>query len=148
MALYTRYRLRVFSLILRIVKDRELAEEILQDVFFRLWSRSEAFLEGKGQFSSWLLVVARNLALDRLRGQIRRGSGIVFSIDDSQMESALCEPDRDLQQSVAGGAATVAASATGSVGVDVLRGANTSGTGGAQRRTLRDRENTDQARYV
>jgi RNA polymerase sigma-70 factor, ECF subfamily len=100
LALYRRYQLRVFSLILRITKNRPMSEEILQDVFFRLWSRPEAYGPEKGQLLSWLLVVAKNLSLDRLRGEIRRGSGSVFSLDDLRIEARLPEPDLDQQRSL------------------------------------------------
>lgn len=70
-ALYDRYAARVYGLALRIVGDEMSAEEITQDVFMRLWKRSEAYQPERGRFSTWLLTITRNLALDYLRRQNR-----------------------------------------------------------------------------
>ncbi len=70
--LYRKYKTRVYSLVLRIVRDRSTAEEILQDTFFRLWQRPEYYDPEKGPLIAWLLTVARNLALDHFRKESRR----------------------------------------------------------------------------
>lgn len=86
--LYRRYRLRVFSLILHMVKDRGHAEEILQDVFQRLWDRGEQYQAGQGQLLSWLLSVARNCSIDFLRKESRRG-GLCVSMDEEFQQQAM-----------------------------------------------------------
>jgi len=73
MGLYRRYSTRVYSLILRIVEDRSAAEELLQDCFYKLWERPHLYDAAKGTLISWLLTVARNLALDYKRKESRRG---------------------------------------------------------------------------
>jgi RNA polymerase sigma-70 factor (ECF subfamily) len=78
LCLYRRYSSRVFSLVYRILEDRAAAEEVLQDTFFRLWERSHLYLPEKGQLISWLLTVARNLALDHKRKESRRAEASVF----------------------------------------------------------------------
>lgn len=78
--LYRRYGRRVYPLILRIVARESLAEEILQDVFLRLWTRPERYRPEAGHLLAWLLTVARNLSLDALRREHRfRGH---LSIDE------------------------------------------------------------------
>jgi RNA polymerase sigma-70 factor (ECF subfamily) len=84
---YALYGRRVFSLILRIVHDRQSAEEILQDTFMRLWTRYESYDAEKGALLSWLFRVARNSALDFLRKESRRGNfDVVFIEGDPELE--------------------------------------------------------------
>lgn len=66
-SLYERYADLVFTVALRIVGDRDLAQEVLQDVFFRCWERAETFSSERGQLRSWLVGIARNRAVDVLR---------------------------------------------------------------------------------
>jgi len=66
-ALYDRYAGLVFSVAKRIVGDRSTAEEILQDIFHQAWRTASSFDSSRGSFAGWLLVAARNRAIDRLR---------------------------------------------------------------------------------
>ena len=70
--LYDRYSGVVFSFSLRIVGDRQLAEEILQEVFFRAWQQGSNFSAGKGSFVTWLLSITHNLSIDEIRKRKRR----------------------------------------------------------------------------
>ena len=70
--LYDRYASRVYTLVLRILGDSMSAEEITQDVFLKLWSRARSYLAERGPLAPWLLTIARNTALDRLRLERRR----------------------------------------------------------------------------
>jgi len=65
--LYDRYASRVFSLTLRMLGNAQMAEEVTQDVFLKCWSRARSFLGARGAFAPWLLAIARNASLDRLR---------------------------------------------------------------------------------
>ena len=71
-ALYDRYGDIVYSVSLRVVGDTQLAEDITQEVFLRLWRRPDLFDESRGRFLTWLLSVARNRAIDELRSRVRR----------------------------------------------------------------------------
>ena len=72
--LYDRHAGRVYALALRMLGDPMSAEEITQDVFFKLWSRARSYLSSRGSFSTWLLSIARHAAIDRLRLDRRRPS--------------------------------------------------------------------------
>jgi len=65
--LYKRYGGLVYSVSLNILGDSGAAEEILQDIFHRLWSHASRFNPTRGSLASWLLVMARNRAIDRAR---------------------------------------------------------------------------------
>lgn len=68
-ALYDRYGGLVFTLALRIVGDRDLAEEVMQDAFLRCWHGLDQFDGERGAFASWLMGITRNRAIDMLRGR-------------------------------------------------------------------------------
>jgi len=70
--LYDSYAHRVYTLALRILNNVQSAEEITQDVFLRLWKHSHTYQSARGSFSTWLLTITRNAALDRLRSEQRR----------------------------------------------------------------------------
>jgi RNA polymerase sigma-70 factor (ECF subfamily) len=70
--LYERYSGVVFSFALRIVADRPLAEEILQEAFFRAWQQGSNFSTGRGTFITWLLSITHNLSIDEIRRRRRR----------------------------------------------------------------------------
>ena len=72
LALYDRHASRVYAVALRILGDAMSAEEVTQDVFLKLWSRARSYLSSRGAFATWLLTIARNAALDRLRLERRR----------------------------------------------------------------------------
>ncbi len=70
--LYERYSGVVFSFALRLVADRQLAEEVLQEVFFRAWQQGGAYSAQRGTFVTWLLSITHNLAIDEIRKRKRR----------------------------------------------------------------------------
>ena len=71
-ALYDRYGTLVYSTALRVVGDVQLAEDIAQEVFLRIWRRPDHYVPQRGRFVTWLLSVARNGAVDQIRTRGRR----------------------------------------------------------------------------
>ena len=65
--LYDRYEKLVFSFAYRLTGDRTIAEEVTQDVFLKLWHGTSVYQADKGKFSSWLLTITRNKAIDEIR---------------------------------------------------------------------------------
>lgn len=66
-ALYARFGRPVYSLGLRLLGTRESAEELTQDVFLTAWRKAARFDASRGRLSTWLMTIAHNLAVDRLR---------------------------------------------------------------------------------
>jgi RNA polymerase sigma-70 factor, ECF subfamily len=66
-ALYDRYAGMLSSVLNRILRDTQAAEEILQDIFYQLWRTAGQFDASRGSLPGWLLVIARNRAISRLR---------------------------------------------------------------------------------
>jgi RNA polymerase sigma-70 factor (ECF subfamily) len=69
--LYDRHAPAVFGLLLRVTRNVESAEELLQDTFWQVWQKAEQY-KGTGTVAAWLLRIARNKALDELRRQRSR----------------------------------------------------------------------------
>jgi RNA polymerase sigma-70 factor (ECF subfamily) len=67
--LYARYGGLLYTLALRIVGDRELAREVLQDTLLRAWDGRENYDVGRGRVPWWLMGIARNRAIDLLRSR-------------------------------------------------------------------------------
>jgi RNA polymerase sigma-70 factor, ECF subfamily len=65
--LFDRYGRMVYSVALRVLKDRGQAEDVMQDIFFQVWRTPGSFAEGRGSLGAWLAVMARNRAIDALR---------------------------------------------------------------------------------
>jgi RNA polymerase sigma-70 factor (ECF subfamily) len=57
----------VFSVSLRVLYDWQLAEDVTQEVFLRLWQRPESYDPTRGRLLSWLMSVTRNRAIDERR---------------------------------------------------------------------------------
>ena len=70
--LYDRHSRLLFGLILRILGDRDEAEEVLQDVFVQVWTRAQTFNVELGTPVAWIVRIARNRAIDRLRARAAR----------------------------------------------------------------------------
>jgi RNA polymerase sigma-70 factor, ECF subfamily len=66
--LYARYAAYLYLTLWRIVRDKQVAEELLQETFWRVWQRAEQY-RGAGTGKAWLYRIARNQALDQRRRQ-------------------------------------------------------------------------------
>jgi RNA polymerase sigma-70 factor (ECF subfamily) len=69
---YDRYRVILFGLLMRILNNREEAEDVLQEVFLQVWRRAADFDESRGRPFTWLVTLARSRGIDRLRSLAAR----------------------------------------------------------------------------
>ena len=71
-ALYDRHVGGVHAVALRLTRDRQVAEEVVQETFLALWNRAELFDPAMASLATWLRTIARNRTVDRLRAAGRR----------------------------------------------------------------------------
>ncbi|TSE10480.1 MULTISPECIES: RNA polymerase sigma factor [Aquimarina] len=67
--IYDMYSQNVYGIIYNIVRDEALSEEVLQDVFIKIWNSAHTYSEKKGRFFTWILNIARNSAIDKTRSK-------------------------------------------------------------------------------
>jgi len=67
--LYDMYAKSLYGIIYNLIKDREEAEDVLQETFVKIWKNMDSYNESKGRFFTWILNIARNTAIDKLRSK-------------------------------------------------------------------------------
>ena len=67
--LYDNYAGALFGVIHSIITERENANDILQDVFLNIWKKIDSYDSAKGRLFTWMLNIARNAAIDKLRSR-------------------------------------------------------------------------------
>src|SRR3989442_1619963 len=80
---YDRYAPLVLPFVLRIVRDRTDAADVLQDVVWEAWRGAAAYDSARGTPEAWLITRARTRAIDRVRAMRRRGETFVAPVDDA-----------------------------------------------------------------
>jgi RNA polymerase sigma-70 factor (ECF subfamily) len=80
---------QLFGLCLRILRDRAVAEEVAQEIFVKLWRNADSFDPARGSGRAWVLTVARNHAIDRLR---RRRAGGARHDDGPEALERVADP--------------------------------------------------------
>ena len=82
--LYRATSVKLFGVVLRILKRRELAEEILQEVYLRIWDNAGSFDRSRASPITWMATIARNRALD----EVRKRQLDVAPVDVGELEIA------------------------------------------------------------
>ena len=107
-ALYDRYRLILFGLILRILHSQPEAEDVLQEVFLQVWRKASDFDEARGRPFTWLVTLARSRAIDRLRSSSARdrtvteaARAVTESISDAADDALKSEQGAIVQRALA-----------------------------------------------
>lgn len=67
--LYDNYHRALFAVIIGMIPQQEVAEEVLQDVFLKIWQNIGSYDPGKGRLYTWMLQITRNGAIDKLRSK-------------------------------------------------------------------------------
>jgi RNA polymerase sigma factor (sigma-70 family) len=67
--LYDHYSGALYGVVFRILKKEEIAEEVLQDIFLKIWDKIESYDATKGKLFTWMINIARNQAIDKTRSK-------------------------------------------------------------------------------
>lgn len=67
--IYELYSQSTYGIIYSIIKDTAIAEEVLQDVFIKIWNNAKSYNSDKGRFFTWVLNIARNASIDKIRSK-------------------------------------------------------------------------------
>jgi RNA polymerase sigma-70 factor (ECF subfamily) len=97
-ALYTRYSPPIFSLALKILGDRGVVEEVVQEVFLRLWTRAVGYDPQRGKLLSWLLTITHHRAIDELRRRRSQPETDGLEAQLAAVEDTDADPSRSLTQ--------------------------------------------------
>ncbi|HEX8291808.1 MAG TPA: sigma-70 family RNA polymerase sigma factor [Pyrinomonadaceae bacterium] len=85
---YDRYAPTLLGLMLRILRSRPEAEDVLQEVFLQVWQQARSFDPARGRAFTWLATLARSRAIDRLRAVGSRDRAAQRSAEDGQPYAA------------------------------------------------------------
>lgn len=80
--LYDKYSSLLFGIIARIVKSDETAEDLLQEVFVKVWNNINSYDPAKAKLVTWMGNIARNLAIDKIRSKDYKNSQQNRDIED------------------------------------------------------------------
>lgn len=81
-ALYNMYSSSLYGVIFRIVQHEEIAEDLLQDAFLKIWNSFPSYDSSKGKLFTWMVNIARNIAIDKTRSKEFRNSSKTEDIDN------------------------------------------------------------------
>lgn len=81
--LYDKYAPALYGVIMRIVKTEEIAEDVVQEAFVKIWYSFHQYEASKGKLFTWLINVARNSAIDKIRSKQYRVGSKTKPIEDS-----------------------------------------------------------------
>lgn len=85
--LYRQYSAVLYGVINKVVYDEHIAQDVLQEVFVKIWNNIGLYNSQKGRLYTWMLNIARNAAIDKLRskgeimkGKIHKGEDVVNNL--------------------------------------------------------------------
>jgi RNA polymerase sigma factor (sigma-70 family) len=80
--LYDHYSGALFGVVSRVIRKEEVAEEVLQDAFLKIWDKIGSYDPEKGKLFTWMLNLTRNLAIDKTRSREIGKEGKTSGIDN------------------------------------------------------------------
>ena len=89
--LYDRYGAVAYRIALRMLKNRELAEDIVQEAFWRVWRRSTSFAQDRGRVAQWLFGIVHNLCIDEMRRVRARPTQIYEDVEHPLIQQLIDE---------------------------------------------------------
>ena len=100
--LYDRYAGAVFSLALKMVADREVAEEVTQEAFLRVWRYARTYDSARGRVPTWVLGMTHHLSIDQIRRRKVQAQPMPVSDDGEPLVSQMPDPSVDVERDVWG----------------------------------------------
>lgn len=85
--LYDNYSAALLGAIMRIITNKDIAEEVLQDTFFKIWEKIDTYSTIKGRLYTWMYSIARNKALDKIRSKEYSQMSVTDTINDLGYQS-------------------------------------------------------------
>lgn len=92
--LYTQTSAKMYAICLRIVKQDQLAEDVLQEAYVKIWHSADQYTRQKGKAVTWMATVVRNKALDKLRSLKIRPQETDVSYESEEFASHDLAPDQ------------------------------------------------------
>ncbi|WP_420388658.1 RNA polymerase sigma factor [Roseivirga sp.] len=80
--LYDKYSAALYGVASRVIKNEDITQEVLQDVFVKIWNKIDQYDAAKGRFFTWMMNLTRNASIDKLRSKEFSRSSKTDSIDD------------------------------------------------------------------
>ena len=81
--LYDRYASTLYGLASKIVRSDEIAQDVVQDAFVKVWKKVETYDNSKGTFFTWMLNITRNTAIDFLRKRKKENPSSIQEIENN-----------------------------------------------------------------
>jgi RNA polymerase sigma-70 factor (ECF subfamily) len=100
--LYDRFGGAVFALALRIIADREIAEEVSQEVFLRIWRHAGSYDPARGRVATWVLGLTHHLAIDQIRRRKVQAQPMPVSDDGEALAAQMPDLSIDIEREVWG----------------------------------------------
>ena len=86
--LYDQYGPTLYGIILKIVQSEEVAQDVLQEVFIKIWKNGTRYDTKKGSLFTWMLNIARNTAIDKTRSASFRQKAKIQALDQTVYNNA------------------------------------------------------------
>jgi RNA polymerase sigma-70 factor (ECF subfamily) len=96
-SLYDQHAPRAITIAFRILRNREEAEDIVQETFLEVWRRAAQFDPGRGGAVAWVVTIARSRAIDRLRSRSIAGRTIASAAEEAEAMSPVAPPTPALE---------------------------------------------------
>jgi RNA polymerase sigma factor (sigma-70 family) len=96
--LYTNYAPALYGVIYKVLEDEQTSQDVLQDVFVKIWNNIAQYNPDKGRLYTWLLNIARNSAIDKTRSKgeimkskIQTGENVVHNLEQTSKTEVLTD---------------------------------------------------------
>lgn len=86
--LYDHYSAALFGIILKIISKEEVAEDVLQEVFVKIYTHIKHYDSSRGRLYTWLLQITRNTAIDMVRSKDFKKAHVIRELNNNVNDSA------------------------------------------------------------